>query len=484
MSANRKRGLDKGGDGSYHPNPTLQVGSVHFNAMYDGQVIEANEEAWRTQHSKMSPDAVLTFSRTAGGGAHSDSMVSNREVYDLLQNEPVIVCAGSSLKSRQLKHGCFVVSSLNHMCITDHDVCNWAKSSSSSPGSALHATVKQWEQAGADQNIAEYLVSRLNDTQKREVLQRKYKTRFVGFSVGPVKNQGYLDGQKPHVACNAGGLMSVKVDEPIETGQYVVVDYPLKNLKKSTDSRTNTCCVPQSISRATSKDGDAHHYLEEKVTMIVRSLDPATDFSSMSRPCFHAATGYCGSKYPPWVVGQCVRGCSQAGQTIELRYRPELRYPSYMTLLSPPPTYMNRPSRLMTGGSGSGGSHGANGYTPGTTFHDIYAASVFKMTQQSRDGDGSGSMKSYMFDELPSIDCQDLLRHLLDRWRYVSDMDEGDLEKEGQYTIDPVTKLMGLIDSVTDLANNKAIMNVDELKDKLKDAIKYALKGEAMCELS
>jgi len=142
----RKRALqsdngDKSGDGTYQPGPTLQVGSVHFNAMYDGETIEANEEVWRTSYSRISPAEVLTFAKIEGVGADGNvgihNMVPNREVYDLYPNEPVFVCTGSSMRQRQFRHGCFVLSSLNHMCITNEDIISMARK----PGTALHATL-------------------------------------------------------------------------------------------------------------------------------------------------------------------------------------------------------------------------------------------------------------------------------------------------------------------------------------------------------
>ena len=97
-----KRALERD-DGSYQPGPTLQVGSVHFNAMYDGATIDANEEAWRSEYSKNPPDKVLTFSRVCGSnGVCSSEMVENREVYDLFPSEAVS-CAREFLQRADSK---------------------------------------------------------------------------------------------------------------------------------------------------------------------------------------------------------------------------------------------------------------------------------------------------------------------------------------------------------------------------------------------
>lgn len=453
--ARKRRALDMGGgaksgrgDGYYQPGPTLQIGSVHFNAMYDGDTIEANEEAWRTEYSDTPPDDVLSFSRitSGGGGGHAHGMVPNRELYDLLPFEPVFVCTGSSMKHRQLRHGCFVMSSLNHMCITDGDV------------KLLKATER------------DKVLTRITEAEKREVLQRKYQVRFVGFSVGLMTNEGYQQGKKPHVACNAGGLMSVKADEPVESGQYVVVDYPLDNLEPCHKPRTNTCCPPQWLESAKAQGEDCGH-LEDKVTMIVRALDPTRDFASMSQPCYHAGMGHCGSKFPPWVVGQCVRGCPRPGQTIDLRYSAEIRYPRYITLQSPPPIYMTT--------QGSAG-------TTGTTLHDLYAASVRKMQMQASGSDHHHhhvpNSDIAAVEMLPSVDCQDLVRYMIDKRANQREDEEDGEDKEddikgvdSEYKISPVDRLMGFIDDVfkiTEEIEEDAIIN--ELRTKLNEAITKA----------
>lgn len=474
----RKRALrsDNGGgsgDGTYQPGPTLQVGSVHFNAMYDGETIEANEEVWRTNYSRISPLEVLTFAKIEGVGGGGTvglhSMVQNREVYDLFPNEPVFVCTGSSMRQRQFRHGCFVLSSLNHMCITNEDINSMAKI----PGTALHATAMRIAASGDGVNV----VSKITDEQKRQILQHKYQTRFVGFSVGPMTNEGYRKGQKPHVACNAGGLMSVKADQCIQSGQYVVVDYPLENLEIPGQQRTNKCCTPHWMSNAVARGHDYKH-LASKVTMIVRPLDPTTDFASMSQPCAHAGVGHCGSKYPPWVVGQCVRGCAKPGDTIDLRYSAEIRYPRYITLLSPPPVYMNRQLGKSDGGGGGGSNNSGNS---GTTLHDIYAASMRKMAIRAN-GSGGGGGDDHddraTVDMLPSIDCQDIARHMRDR--YAAHVEGGSEDDEDMYEnvhelIDPTASLLHFIDKTIEIANDEDLVDVNKVKEEIHKALKAAV---------
>ena len=468
----RKRAMhvDSGGasgDGSYQPGPTLQVGSIHFNAMYDGGAIEANEEAWSTNCSQISPEHMLTFAKIedeSGGAAGLHGMVSNREVYDLLPSEPVFMCTGSSMRQQQLRHGCFVMSSLNHMYISNDDI----KSVAERRGMAFNA-------------VGPLKAHCITNEQKREVLQCKYQVRFVGFSVGSMTNEAYHKGQKPHVACNAGGLMSVKADQCIQSGQYVVVDYPLDNLAPPGKTRTNKSCTPPHwLSKAMAKDKEYKH-LADKVTMVVRPLDPAADFASMSQPCVHAGVGHCGSKYPPWVVGQCVRGCSQPGETIDLRYSAEIRYPRYITLLSPPPFYMNR--------SLGKGDYGGDG----TTLHDLYAASLRKMAMRAHGDDdddgggggaGGGAGDVSAINVLPSIDCQDLVRHMIDRyhaheeenWEENGEENGESEDKSMSVKLDPIYALMNFIDRVIDVAHGKRKdSDASKMKNDLNNALKCAI---------
>lgn len=471
-----KRALERD-DGSYQPGPTLQVGSVHFNAMYDGATIDANEEAWRSEYSKNPPDKVLTFSRVCGSnGVCSSEMVENREVYDLFPSEPVFVCTGASTKSRQQRHACFVTSSVNHMCISDEDVIKVAKAV---PGSALCAMVNRMCDGGHSVlDSCSSIVSRMADEHKREVLQRKYQLRFVGFSIGCMKNDEYKMGKKSHVACNAGGLMSIKADACIESGQYVVVDFPIANLHRADRKRQNKCFPASWLQQLLAQNKDQCNGLEEKATMIVRALDPASDFSSMSQSCFHHGSGHCGGKFPPWIVGQCIRGCSQPGKTIDLRYSAEIRFPRYITLLSPPPMYMNRPSQYV---------HDGASCTPGTTLHDLYVATANKLLGK---GDtGIGDMHEVGSGIMPSIDCQDIVRHMRDRCSkngFVENDEESKNDEEneklciGETPVDPTDILMGLVNDIFEIAESNEVRTVDKITKRLKMALKRA-SGTPAC---
>ena len=496
-----------GPGGAYQPGPTLKVGSVHFNAIYDGDTIKVNEDLWHSKHSLSPPDKVLTFSRvdsaTYSGG--SSGMVLHREAYDILPNEPVFMCTGYSPCSRQQRHGCFVLSSLNHMCITDDDVLSMTTTSGDDMSrSALAFAIKAQRRAD-EVTGSKSLLSTMKDAQRREILQRKYRLRFVGFSIGSVTNADYLSGKNPHLACNAGGLMTVKADEVIESGQYVVVDLPMGNLDEPTQARTNRCCASHEWRRANAvAQGDDCSYLEGKVTLVVRPLRPDTDFASMSRPYVHAAAGHTGCKYPPWIVGQCVRGCSQPGMAIDLVYTPSMRFPNYITLLSPPPFYMNR------GGGGGGGGGGGTNDGEGTTYGDIYAASVRKLLMRRGTGgggggggwqtgmsewgvydgvdgaslcDGGGGGGAIVQSAFPSMDCQDLMRHMLEvviqRESETEHMDNGEVaDRIHTVSVDTLSALTAFIDTVASIAYSVPVKPRDEVIGDLQRALLRACDPE------
>tara|TARA_B100001094_G_scaffold305861_1_gene336060 strand:+ start:141 stop:1439 length:1299 start_codon:yes stop_codon:yes gene_type:complete len=389
MSQNKKQKQN------HHHQPLLQVGSVHVNATYDEEGLLRSEARWREDGRLLGERDVLTFWPTTSGeaGGTRTALGCSSDVLDLLPMEPVFAFECPSERSGEEtaapyrpRQGCYVASSLNHMYLTRKEML----SSSRLAGEELRL---------------------LSDEAKRAALQRKYRLRLIGFSVGDFSLESAKKGRFPQVACNCGGLMTVKADEPCQVGDHIVVDFPLKNLNAPSKRRTNACFPRKGVP-------------DDKVTMVVRPLEPAKDFAASALPAsFQPGSEFGGAKYPPWVVGICIRGCAQAGETIDLRYSSQLRYPNVLT-----PVIGGRPLTLLE--------------TGGTSYEEVCRASMRRalLTMGSRsaglrrdgdytddDDDDDGGGSATLPRLLPSLDCVDLFRYAQECTAREKDMDNSNL---------------------------------------------------------
>ena len=414
----------------HHHQPLLQVGSVHVNATYDEEGLLRSEARWREDGRLLGERDVLTFWPTTSGeaGGTRTALGCSSDVLDLLPMEPAFAFECPSERSGEEKttaaapppyrprQGCYVASSLNHMYLTRKEMSSLSPSSSTGE------------------------LRLMSDEAKRAALQRKYRLRLIGFSVGEFSLESARKGKFPQVACNCGGLMTVKADEPCQVGDHIVVDFPLKNLNAPSKKRTNVCFPREGVP-------------DDKVTMVVRPLEPAKDFAASALPAsFQPGSEFGGAKYPPWVVGICIRGCAQAGETIDLRYSSQLRYPNVLT-----PVVVGRPLTLLE--------------TGGTSYEEVCGASMRRalLTKGSRsaglrrDGDytdddddddgGSATLPRL----LPSLDCVDLFRYAQEYTARANKMDHTELlgsEMDG--SVDVLGTLRSAVEALVGMDRERA----------------------------
>ena len=169
----------------------------------------------------------------------------------------------------------------------------------------------------------------LNDIERRILLQKKHGISFVGFASGGFSASTSGKGA-PNIACNCGGIITVKADEAMAAGDMVAIDFP---------STKGVSCAQQ--------PGASKH----KQTLVVIKYDEAMkrwskEFAEYFKDKYENPGALPDQKQmakdvallymaAPQAIGQCRAGCSAPGEMIDVKLDSKLRAGDYNATRNP-----------------------------------------------------------------------------------------------------------------------------------------------------